>query len=53
LSKKVDFVYSQEDQKAFEQVQNKYWKAALFDHENEEELLVLDYHRELIRIGAE
>lgn len=34
-SKKIEFVYSQDDKIAFEKIQNKYWKAALFDYENE------------------
>ena len=52
-SRSIEFVYSQEESIQFEKVQNLWWKAAMFDHENEEEFLVLHEHIKLIRTGAE
>jgi hypothetical protein len=34
-SQKIAFVYSQEDKLKFEKVQDKYWKASMFDYESE------------------
>ncbi len=40
-SNNIEFIDSQADKIAFEKIQNKYWKAALFDYDNEEEFMVL------------
>ncbi len=50
--KKIEFVYSQEDVTKFEKVQNKYWKASMFEYESEEAILVLESHKRLIETGA-